>query len=312
MNGGSEFVVVRDNRVYGNEPGPFALVRGADWCQFADTVILWRGPQKPHEEVETEHLTEVTCRTVLVDGQGYFTCTPSDERLFYPCPRITGELVDFVRNESEDILNVYADQWAAEVTSYVDYERMVEKLGDKWGDKIWAIGEFDEGFAINGEPVVNKRALDPPEGWIQTDLGGRTDGGETEVQKWELAGRIAGQVERKLKIKPARNIVSRVLDLLYPDHEDYVMWSSGYGDSRVWLSKSAMNELVKIEEMEESREWSGSYETPSEKRARKKEEAEQRKLEAALRRKQLAEERKKLREGGYPYPRDWSPRGELP
>lgn len=311
MSDRSEVVVVRDNRVYFDQPGKFALVRAAEWCEFGDEIVLWRGPRRPDEKVETKHLTEVTCRALHVDAQGYFTCTPADEREFYPCPRISEELVDLVRDEAEERMNVFADQHAAETASYIDHEQMVEKLGDEWEPKIWAIGEFDQGFAVNGEGV-SKGELDPPEGWVRTDLGGRTDGGEAEIPKSELVDRIAEKVTRKLKIKPAGNIVRRVLDLLYPDHDDYVIWSSGYGDSRVWLSKAAMNALVKIEEEQGSREWSGSYDTPQERRQQKKEEAERKKQEAVLRRQAIVEHRAKLKAGGYPAPRDWSPRGRMP
>ena len=135
----NEIVIVRDKRVYGDTPGKYGLVRADEWCEYKYEVTLWRGPDKPDERVETEHLMEVTCKNVQVDNQGFFVCAESEGREFYPCPEMmTKGFIDIVEKKAEEILEMYANQHAAEIESYIGYERMLEKLGDEWRDEIFA------------------------------------------------------------------------------------------------------------------------------------------------------------------------------
>ena len=291
-----EVVVVRDERVVGyQEPGKFALVRMDEWCRYADKVTLWRGPRKPDEVVETEHLTEVSCTSVQVDQDGFFTCKLSDPQELTMCPQLSEELMAEIEEEAEKAMNLIANRHEAEVMSYVEHESLVDKLGDEWSGKIWAVATFEEGIAVNGENVDSEGDAEHPDGWVELDhLGGRTDGGETEVYKRDIIWPVTKNVSKKLKVKLDENTVKRALDVIYPEHE-YVMWASDWGDIEVWVSKAASRRLEAFEKKE-----------------RQREEQAKLKREEERRRKEAEERREKIRHGGFPEPRDWSPRGRLP
>lgn len=297
-----EVVVVRDESVGYGEPGKFALVRVDEWCQYGDKVTLWRGPKKPDEVVETESLTEVSCTSVQVDKDGFFTCKLSDPQELTICPQLSEELLDEIRKESEEAMNVIANRHEAEVYSYVEHESLVDKLGSEWSEKIWAVATFGDGIAVNGDNVDSEGDAEHPDGWVELDhLGGRTDGGETEVYKHDILWPVAKGVSEKLKVKLDENTVRRALDIIYPEHE-YVIWGSDYGNIDVWVSKAANRKLEAIEKRERQ----------SEELRKRKAEAERRKAEEERRRKEAEDRREKIRRGEYPDPRDWSPRGRLP
>jgi len=288
-------VVVRDDRYLYTKPGMFALARLDEWCQYGERVTIWRGPEKPDEVVETSRLTEVSCTAVHVDQDGFFTCKLSDPQELTLCPQLSEELMDEVEEESRKAMDVIANRHEAEVYSYVEHQSLVDKLGDDWSGKIWAVATFGDGIAVNGENVDSEGDAEHPDGWVELDdLGGRTDGGETEVYKRDILWPVTEGVSKKLKIKLDENTVRRALDVLYPEHE-YVMWSSDYGNIDVWVSKAASRKLEAIE-----------------KRERRERELVKSKAEEERRRKDIEERREKIRRGGFPEPRDWSPRGRLP
>jgi hypothetical protein len=297
-----EVVIVRDESRGFNEPGRFALVRVDEWCQYGQKVTLWRGPKKPDEVVETKHLTEVGCKAVHVDKDGFFLCNLADPQELTICPQITDELKDEVEKAAEKAMNVATNQHEAEVRSYVEYESLVEKLGEEWSDKIWAVATFEDGIAVNGEAVSSAGDAEHPDGWVEREeFGGRTDGGETEIYKHDLIYPVSRDVSRELKSDVDENTVRRVLDVIYPKH-DYVIWSSDWGDIEVWVSKAANRRLDAIERLEERKK---------ELKRRKKELELQKEEEQRLRR-ESEERREKIQRGGFPEPRDWSPRGRLP
>ena len=297
-----EVVVVRDDSLGYEEPGKFALVRASEWCQYGDEVTLWRGPKKPDEKVETRHLTEVSCMTVHVDNDGFFTCALADPQVLTRCPQVSEDLIREVEEAAHRAMDVVSNQHEAETYSYVEHERLVEQLGDEWSDKIWAVATFGDGIAVNGEAADGRGDATPPKGWVELDhLGGRTDGGENEVFKEHIVGVVAADVSEKMKTPIDHNTVERVLDILFPEH-DYVMWGSDYGRIDVWVSKAAARRLERLEEEEREREAERRRKAEEEERGRKEEQ----------RRKEAQERREKIQRGGYPEPRDWSPRGRLP
>jgi len=201
---------------------------------------------------------------------------------------------------TEEMLNEYAARQQAESQSYVDHEVVMDILGTDWSRFIWAVAEVDDAMAVNGEFVESKKKAKAPKGWLKTDKGGRFDAGEAELQKEWLIGPIAHAVSKKLKIKVDPLVVQRILDEEYP--KDYILWNAGYGEAEVWVSKSAMRRIEKLEEEAALKKWELDKDL-----TRQREEARRATEERALQ-----EYRKKVRRGGFPEPRDWSPRGRLP
>lgn len=294
----SEVVILEDISLWHDKPGRYAIARASDWCQYGEKITIWRGPKMPNEVVETTSFREVGCKTVLVDNKGFFVCTPSDEPVMYPCGQITEDLKDEIGKEAEEVISSEADRQAAETISYIDHEELLNDLPDGFDKDIWAWARFEDWVAVNGHIIGNKTK--PPKGWIDTDKGGRTDGGEFEVQIEDLIGPVTTAVSKRLKIRLDELIVRRILEGTY--EKNYEMATSGYGSSEVWVSKRAMKELEKIEAIrleEKSKrraaEWAANKKAAEEKQAKEAEEF-----------------RQNLRKGGFPNPRDWSPRGELP
>lgn len=295
-----EVVVVLDTRVLSGRPGSYALVRAAEWCAMSDEVTIWRGPNHRDEIVPERFLEEVSCKSLNVDGSGYFICVPTDEPIHYPCTEIHDDLRKTVIDQSEEILNEYAARQQAEAQSYVDHEIVSDTLGNDWSRFIWAVAEVDDAIAVNGEVTQTKKQAKPPKGWLRTDKGGRFDAGEAEIEKDWLAEPIADAVSRKLKERIHPRIVRRILDHEYP--KQHIMWNAGYGNAQVWVSKSAMKRIEKIEEEAALKKWERESSTA----------AQRANIEKLARERALREHQEKVRRGGYPDPRDWSPRGKLP
>lgn len=288
-----DVVVVFDTRQYGR-PGAYALARASEWCAMNETLTIWRGPHQRDEVVPERFLEEVSCKSLQVDENGYFTCLPTDEPIHYPCTEISDDLRKEVLDETEKILNEYAAARQAEAQSYVDHEIVMDVLGKDWSRFIWAVAEVDDAIAVNGEVAQTKKQAKPPKGWLKTDKGGRFDAGEAEIEKDWLVEPVA----RASKVHP--RIVKRILDQEYP--KQHIMWNAGYGEAQVWVSKSAMKRIEKIEEEAALRKWE-----------RESSAAAQRvNMEKLARERALREYQEKVKRGGFPEPRDWSPRGKLP
>lgn len=294
-------VVVADRRKEG--PGRYGLVRVEEWCRYPKEVTVWRGPTKPDETAPTDELVEVTCRTVLVDEVGFYTCVPDEERRYYPCPQITEELLETVEREAEKILDEWGNERAAEGRSYIDHEEAADMLDTD--DGVFAVATFGDATAVNGELVLGEKGANPPRGWRELgDLGGHIlDGGESEHDKDHLAESLVDPVSKELKVRTDPRTLRRALDMIYDGRDrEYVVWGSGAGDAEVWVSPKLARKYEKQKE-EEAR--------LREAERRRKEEEERRRREEARRRAE-EEYRLKIRKGGFPRPKEWSPRGRLP
>ena len=245
-----------------------------------DTVTIWRGPEARDERLPRERLVEVTCRTIGVDEEG-----------FYTCPLILEELRESVESEAEKILEAFADEHAAETWSYID----LEELERDFAGDIWAVARFGDAIAVNGE-LEGVGAPRPPRGWVETDRGGRIpDGGEAEIEKESLAYLVAPKLTETLRRRITPEAVHEVLDLLWPEPWGYIVWSSSSGESEVWTSRRGLRSFERAEEKE-------SRKTAKEKVLRIQEEMRRRE----------EERRAKIQRGGWPTAKEWSPRGRLP
>lgn len=287
-----DLVVVSDSTMLRGRPRSVALARAAQWCSEEKMVTIWRGPDLPDETAPRKVLKEVACRTVLVDDDGFYVCIPKEIFEPYPCPQMTEELEDLVEKEARDILTVMANERAAESFSYVDQERGAETFGDE----VLAVARFGDAVAVDGRLVTE--GVNLPRGWVETDLGGRVPGGEEEeIQKEWIIDPVVRAVSKKLEalaqIEPG--LVERIIDKLFNPGKDWIMWSSDSGDTGVWTSRRAMRKFERARE-EERRE-------AEERRSRETREVRLREIE---------ERRAAIRRGGWPGPREWSPRGKLP
>jgi hypothetical protein len=280
-------VAIADTERGRDQPGYYALVRAIDWCAGPDEMPIWRGPAQPYELVPKERLIEVSCRTILVDERGFYTCIPIEgDPVFYRCPQITEELLDLVRTEAETLFEVEANGRAAEAWSNV-----TDELSDDYAGEVWVMATFGDAVAVNGE--IERRRVTPPRGWVETDRGGWLSGEEGEIEKEWLADPISRVLSEKLKTKIDPWLVGRIVDQLWPKR--WIYWNSACGDTEVWVSKRAMRRYEKEQE-------------------RLNKEREDKRVRAAVEARQRAEEerREKIRRGGWPEPKEWSPRGKMP
>jgi hypothetical protein len=282
-------------------PGPsnVGLVRAEDWCRLGKTVVLWRGPYKPDETVARRRLTELTCRSVLVDENGFYICVPDPDpgrERFYPCQEISEEFAQTVKDAAEKMLGIMANERAAESQSYTDSEETAEEFGPD----VYAIATFGDEVAVNGESGYQK--VKPPRRWKKLDRGGRIPGGlEATFEKDELAKQLAEDLTWELKVSVDPTTVLRVLDKEYGKSE-YIAWTSDSGDSEIWVSPKAWRKWEKEQEEEEKRHQAAELKQ----RQKAHREAEER------RQKEEAERRERIKRGGFPFPTDWSPRGSEP
>jgi hypothetical protein len=287
-------VVVEDlDRRWGGKPGHYALVRAFDWCDTAPDVVAWRGPEKPDEVLKKERLKEISCRTVLVDDKGFFSCRPTKQGgELYACP-IDEDLENDIEKKAEDLATIMANQQAAEHASYIH-----DEVSDDFEGKVWVIATVGDAVAVNGE--VRREAIKPPRGWVLTDRGGwAPSGSEEEIGKDDLI--VAVEINLSTPRNPVHPwVIRRVLDRIYP--RDYIMWSSDSSDTEIWTTKRALQK----------------YEADQEEHARKREVqrqrqvAEQRQRAIEQRQREEEERRAKIKRGGWPRPLDWSPRGIIP
>jgi hypothetical protein len=290
-----DVVVVQDGSLGPSDPGAYALMRATDWCSYADQTVIWRGPEKRDEIVKTGEFREVSCTTVLVDEQGFYTCKPTEKPRFYRCPEITEELKDAIEKASEKALDPYAEYNSAQTYSEIEWQEVSERLGDE----VFVIAKFGDSLVVNGEIVGSRKKAKPPKGWKKLKEG-RYEGMEAEVDVESLVHEVADLASKELGVRIHEKTAERLLRQLYPS--GYAYWNSGYGDVEIWVSK----ENFKAHEGLEKKEAQERYE-----RERVRAAAEM-KVEEEKRRQEKEEYRRKVQRGGYPTPRDWSPRGELP
>ncbi len=269
-----------------DSPGYYVLARANEWHSDRKDVTVWRGPGFQDELVPRSELSEMDCRTVLVDEHGFYTCPP-----------ILEDLQTDVEEESEKLLNDMANERAAESYSYVD----LEEAHDKYGDEVFIKAEFGDAVAVNGELAFGSRGQKPPRNYELTDMGGHVPGGqEEELEKESLVWEIATALTKKLRRQIYEETVKELLDKIYP--KSYIMWSSDSGHVEIWASKRAIREAETELERKHRRE--------DEERARRIA-AEQKRREEERERERLIRQQK-IKRGGFPSPKDWSPKGRLP
>jgi hypothetical protein len=276
-------VVLRNASRPMDQPGYYSLANAAEWHSDSPYVTVWAGPNKRDEMIARTSLVEEDCWTVQVDERGFYTCPP-----------ILEDLLEDVKGESEKLLNEMANERAAESYSYVD----AEEAHDRYGEEVFVKAEFGDSVAVNGELASDLR---PPRNYELTDMGGSVPGGtEQYVQKEHLIYSISTVLTKRLKRPIYEYTVEELLNKLYP--KDEIAWSSDNGHVEVWASKRAIRKAESDEERE-AREKEERYQRMI-KQDRQRIEAEK-KREAEYR-------RERIKRGGFPGPKDWSPRGRLP
>lgn len=267
-----------------DSPGYYVLARADEWHSDRQDVTVWRGPLFRDELVPRGELSEMECRTVLVENG------------FYTCPPILEDLEADVKEESEKLLNEWANERAAESYSYID----LDVLGEKYKGNVFIKAEFGDAVAVNGEQAFGRRQK-PPRNYELTDEGGHVLGGqEEELERDAMAWSIAGTLTEKLHRPIYEETVLEILKKLYP--KDYIMWSSDNGHVEVYASKRAIREA--------ETELERKHRLEDEERA-KRVAAEQKRREEERERERLVRQ-EKIQRGGFPTPKDWSPRGRLP
>jgi hypothetical protein len=274
------------------EPGYYGLARADEWHSFSEKVTLWRGPEKREELVRRFNLIEMDCRTVLVDEHGFYTCPPIED-----------DLKEEVEQAAEKLLNVQADEDAAMIYSHVD-----DDTSSDFDGEVWIKSEFGDSVAVNEDVIWDKRrrkSARPPRGYVKTERGGFDPSGhEAEIERDRLADPIAAELTKKLKRAIYPETVLEILKKIYP--KQYIYWGSSGGDTEVWVSKRALKNYEKKEqEKEEERRLRNTPEY-------KAREAERRRLEEEERQRAALERQEKIRRGGFPGPKDWSPKGRIP
>lgn len=285
-----DLVIVQDHLAT-SPSGRYALIRAREWCEAPDEMTIWRGPEKPNETVPKTYLSEVSCKNLLVDEKGFFVCEPleGDARLFYPCVNLIEALPDAVKKAAEKFLEVFANERAAESLSYV-----WDELNQDYGGEVWILASVGDSVAANGDLLSGQRGSRPPAGYVKTDLGGAMMGGdEQEIDKDSLVDPVADAVSEEFKTTIDPWTVRRIMDQIWS--KDYILWRSDSGDTEIWVSRRAQRKHER--ELEERAQEDAAH------RAGKTEE---------LRRLRVEERRAKIRKGGYPGPKDWSPRGDIP
>lgn len=274
------------------EPGYYGLARADEWHSFSEMVTFWRGPEKREELVRRFNLIEMECRTVLVDDRGFYTCPPIDD-----------DLKDEVEKAAEKLLNVRADEDAAMIYSHVS-----DDTSSDFDGEVWVKSEFGDAIAVNEDVVWDKRrrrGVRPPRGYVETDRGGYDPTGhEAEIERDWLAEPIAAELTKNLKRAIYPETVLEILKEIYP--KQYIYWNSSGGSTEVWVSKRA---LKNYEKREEEREAQRRLRNTPEYKARLE---ERQRLEEEDRKRAAEERRQKIKRGGFPGPKDWSPRGRLP
>jgi hypothetical protein len=283
-------VVLADTNIKMESPGYYALARADEWHNVYENVTLWRGPEKREEIVPRRQLIEMECQTVHVDEHGFYTCPP-----------IVDDLKDYVEKAAEEVLGEMADERAAETLSYVD-----DETSSDFDDEVWIKAEVGDAVAVNGDLIWSKKDRKPPRGYADTERGGWAGSEEEEIPLDSLVDPIASQLTKELKRPIYPEVVEELLREIYlkgsTKQDAYIYWSSSSGSSEVWASKRAIKKAESKEERD-AREKEERYQRMI-KQDRQRIEAE-RKREAEYR-------RERIKRGGFPGPKDWSPRGRIP
>lgn len=225
----------------------YALVKAADWCSGDADLKVWKGPGKRSVTVQRDQVQEITCRTVLVDERGYFTCKEAEFFQPYPCVQTLEDLRDAVRSETEKILNERANELAAMSYSYADAERAQEKYDTH---DVMVIARFGDAVAMNGELTVGRRAW-APRGWVETDLGGSIGNSEEEIDRDALVEVLEDTVSEKIGQRVSQELIDDALDEEFFRGRNYIMWTSDEGDVEVWIPRSVLREYERGEEERE-------------------------------------------------------------
>jgi len=284
-------IVVQDDRWGLGLQYRYGLVQASEWKWTGDPkdpdreVTVWKGPEKPDEKIKRRDLSEVECRTVLVNKEGFYTCPP-----------VINLIRDEVLKVAEEEFDIEANERAAETQSYIDHE----EYSEKYGDDILAVARFGDAVAVNGESGYQRSKI-VPKGWVKLeDEGGVIPGGhEEQVDVDHIVERISEDLTEELK-RPIDQDTVREIILKEYGYKGYVMWQSDSGDSSIYMPRKALKDYEKKKE---------EIRLADEEESRKRR-AAQIEREAEERKRQAEERKQKIRRGGFPRPKDWSPTGE--
>ena len=264
-----------------DEPGSYALARAAEWAADTEMVTAWRGPDKHDESFARNTLEEMECSTIWVDDAGFFTC---------PNPIYNEELQEIVKEKAEELLDEEANEQAAMSLSYA------EPMAEKYGPDVFVVATFGDAVAVDGETWDGDRDPKPPRGWEKVNDGGYIPSGEeAEIEKASLAERLSFIVSKELKRSVSIDVIIQILNLVFEDERDYMYWSSDSGEAEVWVSPAAFEAYEKDDKELRERQWRQRLKANQEARERRQ-----------------GERRAKIKAGGWPKAKDWSPKGELP
>lgn len=224
------------------EAGAYGLVQAGEWYQkdpTSKTVTVWRGPDKPDEQIPRADLEPEDCQTVLVDEQGYYTCPP---------------IIDLLREEvwklAQEMFQEEADRRTAETQSYLH-----DSYTEKYGDELFIEANFGDAIAVNGDTVYGAKAARPPRGYVKLEEeGGRYPSGEEEEIEFDyiVEGivRQLGDKYQSLDEKAVSGIIAKEAGTA----NRYVYWTSDSGHVNFWISKKALKAYEKAVAAEQERQ----------------------------------------------------------
>ena len=268
----------------------YALAREGEWAADTEKVTIWRGPDKHDELFPRADLAQMTCESVDVDEDGFFTCLEPLSVL-----ALDEDFQQLVESKSEEILNHYANEYAAESASYIH-----DGLEDDFGDDVWIVSSFGDATAVNGE--WSDEHPKPPRGWKLTDKGGYDTSNEAEIELDRVVEALTPILEKELDRPLSQGTVLDTIQSIHTDLKDYIYWTSDSGMTEIWVSPAAFRAAEKREEEEEEEA----------RKRRDKHRAEQHRLSLERQAKREEEEREKIKAGGWPRRKDWSPKGVVP
>ena len=123
-----------------------------------------------------------------------------------------------------------------------------------------------------------------------------------EIELERVAEALTPILEKELDRTLSEKTVSDTLRSIHTDLKDYIYWTSDSGMTEIWVSPAAFQAAEKREEEEEERE------------RKKQEERRAERLQLSIERqaRREEEEREKIKAGGWPRRKDWSPKGVVP
>lgn len=194
------------------------VVREREWRDEAvKKVTFWAGPEFGDERTARRNLIEISCRALRVGSRGEWVCV--DEKI------VDEAILEAFEKVAEDVISGMANEDAA-MTWSAQNDNDVDEYGD-----VWVKAEFGDAVGVNGDLVQNDP--DPPEGWEETDRGGRVPSDEVYVSVDSATRAIADKISKDLGRVIPDGVVRKIIedkDWLYREE---IAWSAS-GDTEIW------------------------------------------------------------------------------